>query len=605
MEHLKQAIEIVTRTLSEDKKVGVSFGNYNNFGWDERSNRINLPELQIDSNRLEINTIRGIADSAALCRRLHNPEIHRKYQMQQKEQVELFNTMELCRVEAIGATEYSGIYSNLGAKKLSEMLQKNMNDSGHEYQMKIADIVGLVLAAELAGIDVMDSSVDVMKKHGAVVKSGLMPFLKDMKSALYDQEQFAKIIRKAISALSGESSATQQQEQQEEGMEGKSSSSSEEDKQKHEGESEAPGKQQSKVKDGQSRKLDVTASFTEESEVADMPEVLPDTNYPEFGRNYLLDDPYKIFTTKFDQTVAANDLCENEEELMRLRHNLDAKLKNIKEATRRHANIFLRKLLAQKTRVWEYNLEEGILDPGRLAELVANPTYTQFYRKEKESENNDTVVSLLLDNSGSMRGRPITIAAMSAEILAKTLEKCGIKTEILGFTTCTWKGGKSQQLWQEEDCPKKPGRLNDLRHIIYKAADVPWRKARVNLGVMLKEGILKENIDGEAILWAIGRLAFRPEKRKILMVISDGAPVDDSTISANSADYLDKHLRQVIGWAEKYSKVELVAIGIGHDVTRYYSHAVTIKDPSNLGSTMFTELGEMFEVSGKWQVKRR
>ena len=303
---------------------------------------------------------------------------------------------------------------------------------------------------------------------------------------------------------------------------------------------------------------------------------------------------YRPFTTRYDEILHAGDLC-NGEELSRLRLLLDQQIKHVQGVIVRLANRLQRKLMAQQTRSWEFDLEEGLLDSARLTRIVISPSHSLSYKREKEMDFRDTVVTLLLDNSGSMRGRPITLAAMSADILARTMERCGVKTEILGFTTRAWKGGASREDWVKDHKPPLPGRLNDLRHIIYKAADEPWRRARQNLGLMLREGLLKENIDGEALLWAHARLLARPEQRRILMVISDGAPVDDSTLSVNPSNYLEAHLRASIDWIENYSDVELTAIGIGHDVTRYYRRAVTITDSEQLGGVMMEQLASLFD----------
>jgi cobaltochelatase CobT len=314
--------------------------------------------------------------------------------------------------------------------------------------------------------------------------------------------------------------------------------------------------------------------------------------------NRLRNDPsqpmYRAYTTEYDEVVEAADLCDSQE-LTRLRAHLDNQLNSLQNVISKLANRLQRKLMAKQSRSWEFDLDEGLLDSARLARVVVNPIYALSYKMEKEMEFRDTVVTLLIDNSGSMRGRPITLAAMSADILARTLERCAVKVEILGFTTRAWKGGQSREKWLAAGKPAQPGRLNDLRHIIYKSADAPWRRCRKSLGLMLREGLLKENIDGEALLWAHNRLMARPEQRKIMMVISDGAPVDDSTLSVNSGNYLEQHLRQVIDWIESYSTVQLVAIGIGHDVTRYYRRAVTIVDAEQLGGTMVEKLSELFD----------
>jgi cobaltochelatase CobT len=304
---------------------------------------------------------------------------------------------------------------------------------------------------------------------------------------------------------------------------------------------------------------------------------------------------YKPWTTQFDEVIAATELCDADE-LARLRGYLDQQLVHLQSTVSKLANRLQRRLMAQQSRSWDFDQEEGILDAARLARVIVNPTLSLSYKAERETDFRDTVVTLLIDNSGSMRGRPISIAAISADILARTLERCGVKTEILGFTTRAWKGGQSRETWLAAGRPPQPGRLNDIRHIVYKRADEPWRRARNSLGLMMREGLLKENIDGEALMWAHARLVARPEERRILMVISDGAPVDDSTLSVNSGSYLERHLRQVIGWIESKSPVELVAIGIGHDVTRYYARAVTIMDVEQLGGTIIEQLASLFDT---------
>jgi len=321
-------------------------------------------------------------------------------------------------------------------------------------------------------------------------------------------------------------------------------------------------------------------------------------------RNARDEDAYRAFTTDFDETVDAAELCDPDE-LDRLRQMLDQQLTNLQGVTARLANRLQRRLLAKQTRDWDFNLEEGLLDSARLARIVANPMHSLSFKREREMRFRDTVVSLLIDNSGSMRGRPITVAALSADILARTLERCGVKVEILGFTTRMWKGGQARERWIAAGKPANPGRLNDLRHIVYKSADAPWRRTRKALGLMLREGILKENIDGEALLWAHGRLLGRPEQRRILMVISDGAPVDDSTLSVNPGNYLERHLREVIGFIEARSPVDLVAIGIGHDVTRYYRRAVTIVDAEQLGGTVMEQLADLFDEPEPGQTRDR
>jgi cobaltochelatase CobT len=420
----------------------------------------------------------------------------------------------------------------------------------------------------------------------------------ELERAVSDQDSYARATRRLIQDLDlelGELDASSSDDNQGEGEE------SESENQSDSGESASAGAQPSM--DG-SPADSADADAEEDGEAEADGEMMPGASDDDPGRpgrpgtqprgrpdeNAV----YRAFSVAADEVIDADKLCDSDE-LGRLRHLLDQQLSHLQSVIARLANRLQRRLLAKQTRAWEFDQEEGILDAARLARVVANPVLPLAYKRERETEFRDTVVSLLIDNSGSMRGRPITVAAMSADILARTLERCGVKVEILGFTTRAWKGGQARERWIAAGKPPNPGRLNDLRHIVYKPADAPWRRARRNLGLMLREGILKENIDGEALAWAHNRLLGRPEERRILMVISDGAPVDDSTLSVNPGNYLEKHLREVIREIERQSVVELTAIGIGHDVTRYYRRAVTIVDAEQLGGVMLERLAELFE----------
>jgi cobaltochelatase CobT len=426
--------------------------------------------------------------------------------------------------------------------------------------------------------------------------------LAELKDSLHDQRRSADVLRRLIDTLALEKDNAQELEKEEEGGDEETGQAepqpedSAPDKGKDAQESEGAGESPA-----QSREVDAEAS--EEGDIQGEPVMGSEAEDeadgkqagPRMGHNRPREqERYKVFTTRFDQIEDAANLCDPEE-LTRLRLQLDRQLAHLQGVVSRLANRLQRRLMAQQMRSWEFDLEEGLLDAGRLARIVANPLHSLSFKREKETRFRDTVVTLLIDNSGSMRGRPITIAAMTADLLARTLERCGVKVEILGFTTSQWKGGQSRRLWMESGKPAQPGRLNDLRHIIYKAADTPWRRARRNLGLMLREGILKENIDGEALAWAHNRLAARGEQRRILMVISDGAPVDDSTLSVNPGNYLEQHLREVIRFIENNSEVQLLAIGIGHDVTRYYRRAVTLMDADELGGAVMAQLTDLFE----------
>jgi cobaltochelatase CobT len=443
------------------------------------------------------------------------------------------------------------------------------------------------------------------------VESRAGELFSELDDSLEDQARFAEVSRRLIGALETDlgDSASDQDESEDDGDESEDNG----DQQNEDGgEQSAVGEDQSEGEDGQSME---DAGDGGASEDGDMVEAdgaedgMSDGDSPHSdmqGHNQdrgPTRDSYRVFETRFDEIVAAADLCDPEE-LDRLRMMLDRHMENVASVVGKLANRLQRKLMAHQNRSWDFDLEEGILDAGKLHRVVTQPLSPLSYKMEQDTKFRDTVVTLLLDNSGSMRGRPITIAAVTADILARTLERCGVKVEILGFTTRAWKGGQSREIWQQAGKPPAPGRLNDLRHIIYKGADAPWRRARKSLGLMLREGILKENIDGEALLWAHERLLARTEDRRILLVISDGAPVDDSTLSVNSGSYLEKHLREVIGYIETRSPVELLAIGIGHDVTRYYRRAVTITDVDQLGGAVVGQLTDLFDEDANRRQRR-
>ena len=481
--------------------------------------------------------------------------------------------------------------------------------------MPLAEALRLIAREQFSGEAVPPSARAAVDAWRADLEGKVGRRLKKMGDTLADQKGFARGLRELIAALSIEDmdieppeedeEETDQQElqggkpsqsdrkqegDQSEGSDGESGEASA-------GEAEGTPSEDGEEQDGQAMMVPGQGSDEPSGPTRHRP---PGMN---MLRNESQQAPYTPYTTAFDQVVDAADLCDADE-LARLRHQLDQQLAHLQGVVGRLANRLQRRLMAKQTRAWEFDLEEGMLDAGRLARIVANPLHSLSFKQEKDTEFRDTVVSLLIDNSGSMRGRPISVAAMSADILARTLERCGVKVEILGFTTRAWKGGQAREKWVMEGKRPSPGRLNDLRHIIYKAADTPWRRARKSLGLMLREGILKENIDGEALLWAHSRLIGRPEQRRILMVISDGAPVDDSTLSVNSGSYLERHLRDVIAWIEESSPIDLVAIGIGHDVTRYYRRAVTLMDAEELGGTMMAQLADLFDEESPRERRR-
>lgn len=535
---------------------------------------------------------RGMADSAALWLKYHNPTIHKRLMPDSIEARLAFNAAERARVEAIGIINMPGMGKNITADVVNFLKENLLDDlspqQGDKEKIPLPQIISMLVRESIADLQIPSEAERIMKTWGYLLKAKSAKHLAKLSKIATNQEEFAHEINTMIKEFQATGSPQENEQQEQFNSDEPSEQQEQQKSEKEEDKGESPISL-----DGTERKADAAEmSKSEQTTTVQTEELTPDYrhNWKDTYDDVL---SYKTFSREFDQVVKAEDLCEIDE-LRHLRIQLDTKLAKIKGVSRREVNNFIRKLTSYQRRHWDYNLEDGVINAARLPILVANPNYLEYHKRESDAKNIDTVVTLLMDNSGSMRGRPITVAAMSAEILARTLESCGIKVEILGFTTAEWKGGKSRQKWMASGSPANPGRLNDLRHIIYKPADMGWKRARRNLGLMLKEGILKENIDGEAVLWAYNRLAVRPEKRRILMVISDGAPVDDSTISANSPAYLDNHLREVITTLEAKSNVELVAIGIGHDVTRYYSHAVTIREIDELGNTMFSELAEMF-----------
>ena len=514
----------------------------------------------------------------------------------------LYDAVEQARVEAIGANRMSGVADNLSVALEMRCRDKGFARVTQRDQAPVSEAVALLAREALTGAPPPPSARQMVDVWRPFVESRIGAALSELSDSLEDQVAFQDVIRQMISdlGLADEEMAADTD----------SDDSTGEDQENADGESTGEGES-----DGEARAMDGEGEDEEagaESEEMEMPvedgdgdmeqgagDEDPDApgqpwRPPEYGHNQGEQFVYGAFTTEYDEIVEAPDLCDPDE-LSRLRQQLDQQLGHLQSVISKLANRLQRRLMAKQTRNWEFDLEEGMLDTARLTRVVTNPAHPLSFKMEEDTNFRDTVVTLLIDNSGSMRGRPISVAAMSADILARTLERCGVKVEILGFTTRAWKGGQARENWLAAGKPANPGRLNDLRHIIYKSADAPWRRARKNLGLMLREGLLKENIDGEALLWAHSRLLARSEQRRILMIISDGAPVDDSTLSVNAGNYLERHLRQIIEWIETYSSIELLAIGIGHDVTRYYRRAVTIVDAEQLGGTVMDQLAELFD----------
>lgn len=552
--------------------------------------------------REQVAEARGFADGMALRLRHHNDAVHAANRPGDPTAGAVFDAIEAARIEALGAKAMTGVRANLSHALEMRMRSDPIARAQAVDEVPLSSAIGLLVRERLTGDappEVAASGLDMVRGW---IEDKAGPDLDALGLAIDDQAAFAALAQKLLADLElvnaadefdpNEEGSDEDSDQddgsdqsQEEGEEGDSQAQMEARAEAGEGETE----------EGTEQEIESDADMEADGEPGDEGE---EGMMPVRPNRPLSDMPpsfdYKAWTEQFDEVIAATDLCD-EDELARLRAYLDQQLVHLQGAVTKLANRLQRRLMAQQNRSWDFDQEEGILDAARLARIVTQPGHSLSYKVERDTEFRDTVVTLLIDNSGSMRGRPISIAAISADIMARTLERCGVKTEILGFTTRAWKGGQSREAWLAAGRPASPGRLNDLRHILYKAADEPWRRAKKSLGLMMREGLLKENIDGEALLWAHNRLIGRPEERKILMVISDGAPVDDSTLSVNNGAYLERHLRQVIGWIENRSPVELCAIGIGHDVTRYYQKAVTIMDAEQLGGTMVEQLAGLFD----------
>ncbi|MDC1382130.1 cobaltochelatase subunit CobT [Candidatus Puniceispirillum sp.] len=563
---------------------------------------VRLPALPPTATAAQKASLRGAADSAALWLAHHNSYTHKKHCPTPDGAKAIFESAERARVEAIGALHMKGVGANLDAALNQRYENYQINPPGNVEDSCVAEAVRLILREELTGSPAPKNLSMVMDLWRPWIKSRAGDLINELGESLDDQSVFAKLSRRLIGALEsdlGDAALDEDQDSDNENDqdEGGESESEQDGEQPEVGEDKSEGDDSQSMDDAGNAGASEDAEMMN-SEVAD--DGSSDGESPnsdmtgESSQDTTKSDTYHVYETKFDEVVGANDLCDTQE-LERLRVMLDRHMENVTSIVGKLANRLQRKLMAHQNRSWDFDLEEGILDAAKLHRVVTQPLSPLSYKQEQDTKFRDTVVTLLLDNSGSMRGRPITIAAVTADILARTLERCGVKVEILGFTTRAWKGGQSRELWQQAGKPAMPGRLNDLRHIIYKPADVPWRRARKSLGLMLREGVLKENIDGEALLWAHDRLLARREDRRIMLVISDGAPVDDSTLSVNSGSYLEKHLRQVIGHIEGRSPVELLAIGIGHDVTRYYRRAVTITDVDQLGGAVVGQLTDLFD----------
>lgn len=597
----KKALSEATKVMAHDPELTVSY-SVDPAGMSGDSMR--LPQVSRRMTRDEVMLARGTADALALNRRYHNGQTHSKYQPQGEMARDLYEAMETARCEAMGARDMPGTAGNIDAKIAHEAMRKGYDQVTQAADAPLATAAGYLIRHLATGRDLPSGAQNVMELWRGFIEDQCGGTLENLDDTLSDQATFAKLARQLISDLGygdqlGDDPDQIDEDQEDEAEEGSDQEddpdSTGQDDQDEEDAEGAPEQSQEEQQDAAQAQVSMDDMADQEmGEEAEMPDGEAPMEPPAPPQASDADPNYLVYMSDHDEEIGAEDLAEPVE-LERLRAYLDQQLEPLKGAVSRLANKLQRRLQAQQNRSWEFDLEEGTLDAGRLARVVANPTTPLSFKVEKDTEFRDTVVTLLLDNSGSMRGRPISIAAICADVLARTLERCNVKVEILGFTTRAWKGGQAREAWLNDGRPQQPGRLNDLRHIVYKSADAPWRRTRPNLGLMMKEGLLKENIDGEALEWAHRRMLMRHEARKILMVISDGAPVDDSTLSVNPANYLEKHLRDVIAMVEKRRAVELLAIGIGHDVTRYYDRAVTITDVDQLAGAMTEQLAALFD----------
>ena len=579
----KKSIESTIKAISKKPDINILFGSGNT----NSDQNVNLPEVNKKTLYKSRLSIRSKSDSASLLNRYHNKKIHKKMSPKNSEIRVIFDEMENLRCELLGSLKYPGIKKNLldyDIENIEEKINENVKLSKSEtFKLFLKNnILRLKLNDKLS--EISDPIINTLNK-----------ILKNQNLNIFDkipnQKEFSIEILKLINAV-----LDQHTHHEKDNNEKNNENDVAQEDQKQEKNSQTEEYQSFEITDTSENQS--TESLDNDDSLNEISSDKDSSDYSSSPTNDFKDDTennfkYSIYTKKFDSITIAEKLCDTEE-ASKLRKQLDKQTEKLDSTITILANKLQRKLLAKQNRWWEFDIEEGILDSGKLARVITSPESSLSYKKEKDTEFKDTVVSLLIDNSGSMRGRPITIAAISTDILARTLERCGIKVEVLGFTTKTWKGGKARDTWIKENKPKLPGRLNELLHIIYKNADAPVRRTKKNFGIMLKEGLLKENIDGEALDWAYKRLSARSEKRKILMVISDGAPVDDSTLSSNKSNYLDNHLKYIIKAIEKRGSVELLAIGIGHDVTRYYSKAITILDVDDLGSVMSKQLINLF-----------
>ena len=589
LEDFKTAISSTVRSLSNSQKIEVSFGNQPS---QSKYKTIQLPNIHQANNKINFEEIRAIADSKSLKFRFSNNKIFKKYEPKGNISKKLYNISEKIRCEKIGTSYFKGVKSNIEKFYYNRVNNLDLKSSEDKIIESFENFLR-VKFLDFKNGNQLDKKLKSYKKDLNEQFKNKINLLKDL---ALDQEKFNSLISQLISDMSLDENIDNEEKKDEENN----------NKNKEPNSQDQPEKNMEKDEKHQEMSIDSGIPDLEndakESDKAEEELEIEDSHISDLkkkGKTGINDLLYKTYTEEFDEIIKAEEL-ESVEELARLRKNLDQQLLQLKNFISKLANKLQRKLLAKQNRSWNFDLEEGLLDTSKLTRVIMDPFNSLSFKKEKDIEFKDTLVTILIDNSGSMRGKPISVAAICADILARTLERCMVKVEILGFTTKHWKGGSSREKWMKNNKPNLPGRLNDLRHIIYKSADTQWRQAKNNMGLMLKEGLLKENIDGEALKWAFNKMTKRKEDRKILMVISDGAPVDDSTLSVNSGDYLEKHLKKIVKFIENNSQIEILAIGIGHDVSRYYKKAIKITDVQELGDVMISQLSGLFDNKKKF-----
>ncbi len=588
LEHFKTAISSTIKTLSNSENIEISFGNQTA---KTEKNSIRLPEIEQINSKINYNQIRAIADSESLKLRFSNKKTLKFYEPAGNMSKKLYLIAEKIRCEKIGSDKFKGVKDNI-----EKFYQERVNSLDlKSSEDKIIESFENYLRVKLFNIKNSNELEKKLKTYNKDLDIKFKENIEKLNNFTLDQVKFNSLVSDLISKMSLDENLNEEEKTEEDNKENKKEN--DQKNQEKNPKEQKPEKQEMSIESGIPNLENETAESDKDGEEVEI-EDSSQSDLRKNIRNKLGDLKYKTYTEEFDEIIKAEDL-ENEKELNRLRKNLDQQLLQLKNFISKLANKLQRKLLAKQNRSWNFDLEEGLLDTSKLSRIIMDPFNSLSFKKEKDMEFKDTLVTILIDNSGSMRGKPISVAAICADILARTLERCSVKVEILGFTTKHWKGGSSRERWMQNDKPNLPGRLNDLRHIIYKSADTPWRQAKNNMGLMLKEGLLKENIDGEALKWAYNKMSRRKEERKILMVISDGAPVDDSTLSTNTSDFLETNLKNVVKWIENKTDIELLAIGIGHDVTRYYNQAVKITDVQDLGDVMINQLTDLFAENNK------